>query len=322
MKKKLQKQMDSMMEMTMDAITNNTKLMPALNELFKYAPKDEKSQFILLHEIANQYLHESLDIDSEFHDYSFEEGIKICIEEKVDYLKERFQICTIQFQLEDITRTITLPKRLPLADMTYFLMSSLDIACYYDFMINCEGIDYSPEEMQMCSIADLCLEKNDMFLLSFFNSETDEFFPVTGKLINEELNNKEIEFRGLAGDEMIVYGYMPAMISAGCGLKTCNSCKSDNSTYEVVDKHRNRFVTKCVCRYCYNVMYNCKPLSLFKFSKEIISMTPDSVRLSFTTESGNITEQILNKAQQAFIYEKNIQEDDQSTRGHFKRGVL
>ena len=46
MKKKLQKQMDSMMEMTMDAITNNTKLMPALNELFKYAPKDEKSQFI------------------------------------------------------------------------------------------------------------------------------------------------------------------------------------------------------------------------------------------------------------------------------------
>lgn len=193
MKKKLQKQMDSMMEMTMDAITNNTKLVPALNELFKYAPKDEKSQFILLHEIANQYLHELLDIDSEFHDYSFEEGIKICIEEKVDYLKERFQICTIQFQLEDITRTITLPKRLPLADMTYFLMSSLDIACYYDFMINCEGIDYSLEEMQMCSIADLCLEKNDMFLLSFFNSETDKFFPVTGKLINEELNNKEIE---------------------------------------------------------------------------------------------------------------------------------
>ena len=66
MKKKLQKQMDSMMEMTMDAITNNKKLVPALNELFKYAPKDEKSQFILLHEIANQYLHELLDIDSEF----------------------------------------------------------------------------------------------------------------------------------------------------------------------------------------------------------------------------------------------------------------
>lgn len=39
MKKELQKQMDSMMEMTMEAITNNKKLEPALNELFKYAPK-------------------------------------------------------------------------------------------------------------------------------------------------------------------------------------------------------------------------------------------------------------------------------------------
>ena len=193
MKKELQKQMDSMMNMTMEAITNNKKLEPALNELFKYAPQDEKYQFILLHEIANQYLHELLDIDSEFHDYSFEEGIKICIEEKADYLKERFQICTIQFQLDDITRTITFPKRLPLSDMSYFVMSSLDIVCGYDFMINCEGIDYSTEEMQICSIADLCLEKNDMFLLSFFDSETDEFYPVTGKLINEELNKKEIE---------------------------------------------------------------------------------------------------------------------------------
>ena len=35
--------------------------------------------------------------------------------------------------------------------------------------------------------------KNDMFLLSFFNSETDEFYPVTGKLITEKLNKKEIE---------------------------------------------------------------------------------------------------------------------------------
>ena len=147
MKKKLQKQMDSMMEMTMDAITNNKKLVPALNELFKYAPEDDKYQFILLHEIANQYLHELLDIDSEFHDYSFEEGIKSCIEEKTDYLKERFQICTMQFQLEDITRTITFPKRLTLADMAYFVMSSLDIVCSYDFIIHCEGIDYSSEEM-------------------------------------------------------------------------------------------------------------------------------------------------------------------------------
>ena len=193
MKKKLQKQIDSMMEMTMEAITNNKKLESALNELFKYAPQDEKHQFVLLYEIANEYLHELLDVDSEFQDCSFEEGIKSCIEEKTDYLKERFQICTMQFQLEDITRTITFPKRLTLADMAYFLMSSLDIVCSYDFIIHCEGIDYTAEEMQICTIADLCLEKNDIFLLSFFDSETDEFYPVTGELIKEEINKKEID---------------------------------------------------------------------------------------------------------------------------------
>ena len=32
------------MNMTMEAITNNKKLEPALNELFKYAPQDEKYQ--------------------------------------------------------------------------------------------------------------------------------------------------------------------------------------------------------------------------------------------------------------------------------------
>lgn len=193
MKKKLEKQIDAMMEMTLDAITKNKQLEPVLNELFHYAPDDEEYQFLLLSEIANTYLHALLDYNSELHDCSFEEGIKMCIEEKTDFLMERFQTCTIQFQLDDITRTITFPKRLPLADMAYFLMSSLDIVCSYDFMINCDGIDYSMEEMQMCSIADLCLEKNDMFLLSFFDSETDEFYPITGKLLNEELNDKEIE---------------------------------------------------------------------------------------------------------------------------------
>ena len=32
-----------------------------------------------------------------------------------------------------------------------------------------------------------------MFLLSFFDSEADEFFPVTGKLLDEELSDVEIE---------------------------------------------------------------------------------------------------------------------------------
>ena len=57
MKKKLEKQIDAMMEMTLDAITKNKQLEPVLNELFHYAPDDEEYQFLLLSEIANTYLH-------------------------------------------------------------------------------------------------------------------------------------------------------------------------------------------------------------------------------------------------------------------------
>ena len=48
MKKKLEKQIDAMMEMTLDAITKNKQLEPVLNELFHYAPDDEEYQFLLL----------------------------------------------------------------------------------------------------------------------------------------------------------------------------------------------------------------------------------------------------------------------------------
>ena len=57
MKKKLEKQIDAMMEMTINTITNNKKLEPVLNELFHYAPDDEEYQFLLVSEIANTYLH-------------------------------------------------------------------------------------------------------------------------------------------------------------------------------------------------------------------------------------------------------------------------
>ena len=67
MKKKLEKQIDAMMEMTLDAITKNKQLEPVLNELFHYAPDDEEYQFLLLSEIANTYLHELLDYNSELH---------------------------------------------------------------------------------------------------------------------------------------------------------------------------------------------------------------------------------------------------------------
>lgn len=137
-----------------------------------------------------------------------------------------------------------------------------------------------------------------------------------------ELNYHELKKRGCEMDELIIYGYMPAMISAGCAMKTLNRCEGNSNYYQIRDKKNNIFMTKCVCSYCYNIMYNCRPLSLFKFADEINDLHPDSVRLSFTVENRETTDAILRKAEGTFIRGIKIQEDDKSTRGHFNKGVL
>lgn len=137
-----------------------------------------------------------------------------------------------------------------------------------------------------------------------------------------ELNYNELKYRGCAGDEIIIYGYMPVMISANCSLKTCDLCNSCYKSYQLKDRKGNYFDIKCVCKYCYNLMLNCKPLSLFKYAKDIKSLQPESIRLSFTLESKKETEKILKKAENALINNYIVEEDDSTTRGHFKRGVL
>ena len=137
-----------------------------------------------------------------------------------------------------------------------------------------------------------------------------------------ELNYHELIIRGCDSEEMVVYGYMPAMISAGCCLKTCNLCKADNSVYRIRDRKGNDFLTRCVCEHCYNIMYNCKPLSLFKFYDEIKKLNTDSVRLVFTFENREEIKNILERARQAFILGIAVRENDEFTRGHFTRGVL
>ncbi len=137
-----------------------------------------------------------------------------------------------------------------------------------------------------------------------------------------ELNYSEIKYRGCCNDEFIVYGYMPAMISANCSLKTCDLCNSGYNYYKLKDRKGNYFHSECVCKYCYNVLLNCKPLSLFKYTKDITNLKPKSIRISFTVENKYETEEILNKARKALVNNQVIDENESTTRGHFNRGVL
>lgn len=203
-------------------------------------------------------------------------------------------------------------------DKEYFDKNILDYVKYTDGILI-----RNPE--QYYHLKNLKVVNNYIFDYNVYtyNKISKDYYSVNNKTTAPlELNYKELTIRNSSGDEVIVYGYMPAMISAGCCLKTCDFCTSQNAVYDIKDRMNNYFKTRCVCEYCYNIMYNCKPLSLFKFSSEISRLNSDSVRISFTFENSEETKNILRKTRQAFIEAMEVHENDKSTRGHFKRGVL
>ncbi|MBD5136997.1 MAG: U32 family peptidase [Lachnospiraceae bacterium] len=136
-----------------------------------------------------------------------------------------------------------------------------------------------------------------------------------------ELNEKELWERNNINDQIIVYGYMPLMVTAGCGKKTMNVCDNKNSIYKLKDRYQKIFRVKTSCRYCYNILYNCQPLSLLKFSSQIEDMKYSDIRLNFTFESGKETVNIAKKFINNFLYHENENDIDNLTRGHFKRKV-
>lgn len=134
-----------------------------------------------------------------------------------------------------------------------------------------------------------------------------------------ELNKSEISCRNNSNDELIVYGYYPLMVSAGCVKKTLNNCNSKMDCYTIKDRYNKEFKAKSICRYCYNVIYNSQPTSLLKLLNDNINV--NCFRLKFTNETKSATKSVLNKFIDCIKYNKDSEDIDNYTRGHYKRGV-
>ena len=76
------------------------------------------------------------------------------------------------------------------------------------------------------------------------------------------------------------------------------------------------------CRFCYNVIYNCEPLSLLYSSEEVERLSPESLRLCFTTESREEMRRILADYIQVYCRGGFAGKPEGGyTKGHLKRGV-
>ena len=82
-----------------------------------------------------------------------------------------------------------------------------------------------------------------------------------------ELNYRELKSRGCAGEELVVYGYLPLMVSAQCVVKTVYGCKKCPGILTMTDRKGKAFGVRQVCSECYNLIYNSQPLVFMIFAK-------------------------------------------------------
>ena len=152
-----------------------------------------------------------------------------------------------------------------------------------------------------------------------FNQESRKFWKEKGVFeftAPVELTERELQDLRVKDGEVIVYGYLPMMISAGCIQKTTRGCLKKSGQTTITDRYRNPFVVKNECDYCYNILYNYVPLYLGDRMEEVYQIGPGRIRLMFTTERQQEVRQILS----AYFEGKELPEGTY-TRGHCKRGI-
>ena len=152
-----------------------------------------------------------------------------------------------------------------------------------------------------------------------FNQESRKFWKEKGVFeftAPVELTERELQDLRVKDGEVIVYGYLPMMVSAGCIQKTTRGCQKKSGQTTITDRYRNPFVVKNECDYCYNILYNYVPLYLGDRMEEVYQIGPGRIRLMFTTERQQEVRQILS----AYFEGKELPEGTY-TRGHWKRGI-
>ncbi len=114
--------------------------------------------------------------------------------------------------------------------------------------------------------------------------------------------------------ELEVYGYKQLMISAQCLQSTLAGCRKDCAVFNLQDRLHKSFKVSCICKYCYNLIYNGVPTVLFDLNQRGL-IGSRVKRLHFTEEDEEEVMSVLH----AFFGGSSM--EGEKTRGHYNRGV-
>ena len=152
-----------------------------------------------------------------------------------------------------------------------------------------------------------------------YNNEAHTFWKekgIDGYTAPLELNAAELRNLGIQDAEMIIYGYIPMMVSAGCVKKTRGMCNGVSEKTTITDRYKKQFTVKSECDYCYNIIFNSAPLYLGDKMNEVRSVNAGGYRFMFTLENAEQVKNVLE------LYKKECPvSEGEFTRGHWKRGI-
>ncbi len=138
-----------------------------------------------------------------------------------------------------------------------------------------------------------------------------------------ELNRKELIERDVKGEDLIVYGKLPMMVSAQCihasSREGCIKKSGATNRFDrIIDRKLVAFPYINMCSACTNVIFNSVPLSLHKDIDLIGHLSARSIRICLTDENDNETNKVLS----FFLGDSEEFPFNEFTRGHLQRGVL
>lgn len=233
--------------------------------------------------------------------------------------------CNWDFALELLKKPcgkeiyMMLPHVIRLGDMEKLserIQKAIHAGCRHFLVRNLEAASWLLQH----GYGECCVLDSGMYT---FNNESMKFWRQQGvKRFTAplELNGRELKERYNGDSEMMVYGYIPMMISAQCVQKNLDRCRKNHATLTLKDRYDKEFCVKCYCSFCYNVIYNSLPYGLPKEMQDVKKLGFDSLRLQFTLESAEETKEIAENF--ILCYQKNIDSCAYTlTKGHFKRGV-
>lgn len=148
------------------------------------------------------------------------------------------------------------------------------------------------------------------FSLNVFNSESADM--IKNPILSFELTLEQANRINAENTGIIVYGYVPLMLTRNCPVKTSISCYECNKQGKLTDRKGYKFPVICSDYPCVEIL-NSVPIYMLDRMNEIKT---DFAHFYFSTESVKDVEKIIH------MYEAGEKPDFKYTRGLYQRGAL